>query len=209
MSPENRKIFLQHMGHEEHINRENYQCPLGIRTACIMGKMLSSVDEGSVSELHVGVHTPEGPSTAQKSHVTKEALMSKPCKSGSASELDATPEECSFEIEDDDGAKVLGSQIAAKKTKSSSVKWSKEETESIKGFFQKYIFDRKDNNTGNLPSKREIQEFLEKHEIYSLEGLDEKTKFLKMRSKIFNERKTTRLRAFKKLNEMKSMKKLK
>jgi hypothetical protein len=48
MSPENRKIFLQHMGHEEHINRENYQCPLGIKTACIMGKMLSSVDEGKV-----------------------------------------------------------------------------------------------------------------------------------------------------------------
>lgn len=48
MSPENRKIFLQHMGHEEQINRENYQCPLGIRTACIMGKMLSSVDEGKL-----------------------------------------------------------------------------------------------------------------------------------------------------------------
>lgn len=76
-------------------------------------------------------------------------------------------------------------------------------------FFQRYIFDRKDNNTGNLPSKREIQEFLEKHEMYSLEGLDERTKLLKIRSKIFNERKTSRLRTFKKLNEMKSMKKQK
>jgi len=59
----------------------------------------------------------------------------------------------------------------------------------------------------SFQGKREIQEFLEKHEMYSLERLDERTKFLKIRSKIFNERKTTRLRTFKKLNEMKSMKK--
>lgn len=191
MSPENRKIFLQHMGHEEQINRENYQCPLGIRTACIMGKMLSSVDEGSVSELH-----PKGPSTAPE-----EDLMYKPCKSGSPNELDVSPQECSFEIEDDDGAKVLSSPVTAKKTKSSSVKWSKDETEAIKCFFRSYIFDRKENNTGNLPSKREVQEFLEKHDMHSLEGLSEKTKLLKIRSKIFNERKTMRLMTLKKLDE--------
>uniref|UniRef100_K1R7F0 Uncharacterized protein n=1 Tax=Magallana gigas TaxID=29159 RepID=K1R7F0_MAGGI len=46
--------------------------------------------------------------------------MSKPCKSGSANELDVTPQECSFEIEDDDGTKVLASPVAAKKTNSSS-----------------------------------------------------------------------------------------
>ncbi|XP_062599435.1 uncharacterized protein LOC134260926 [Saccostrea cucullata] len=46
MTEENRKIFLEHMGHEEHINRENYQCPLGIRTTCVMGKMLISMEEG-------------------------------------------------------------------------------------------------------------------------------------------------------------------
>lgn len=122
------------------------------------------------------MHNPKGPSTAPESHVTEEDLMSKPCESGNANASDVTPQECFFEIEDDNGTKVLASPVAAKKTKSSS-------------------------------GKREIQEFLEKHEMYSLERLDERTKFLKIRSKIFNERKTTRLRTFKELNEMKSMKK--
>ena len=49
MSPENQKIFLQHMGHEEQINKENYQCPLGVRTTCVMGKMLSSLDKGNIN----------------------------------------------------------------------------------------------------------------------------------------------------------------
>uniref|UniRef100_K1PFF1 Uncharacterized protein n=1 Tax=Magallana gigas TaxID=29159 RepID=K1PFF1_MAGGI len=69
-----------------------------------------------------------------------------------------------------DGAKVLASPVAAKKTKSSSndisllkVKWSKDETEAIKCFLQ---------------GKRKIQEFLEKHKMYSLEGLDERTEII-------------------------------
>lgn len=45
--------------------------------------------KGSVSELHV--HNPKGPSTALETRVTEEDLMSKPCKSGSANELDVTP----------------------------------------------------------------------------------------------------------------------
>uniref|UniRef100_A0A8W8MEP1 VWFA domain-containing protein n=1 Tax=Magallana gigas TaxID=29159 RepID=A0A8W8MEP1_MAGGI len=60
--------------------------------------------------------------------------MSKPCESGNANASDVTPQECFFEIEDDNGTKVLASPVAAKKTKSSS-------------------------------GKREIQEFLEKHEM--------------------------------------------
>lgn len=51
MKPSDREIFLQHMGHGKDINKENYQCPPGIRTVCIMGKMLGSIDEGK-SDLH-------------------------------------------------------------------------------------------------------------------------------------------------------------
>uniref|UniRef100_A0A8W8MKV0 Uncharacterized protein n=1 Tax=Magallana gigas TaxID=29159 RepID=A0A8W8MKV0_MAGGI len=46
--------------------------------------------------------------------------MSKPCESGNANASDVTPQECFFEIEDDNGTKVLASPVAAKKTKSSS-----------------------------------------------------------------------------------------
>lgn len=66
------------------------------------------------------MHNPKGPSTAPESHVTEEDLMSKPCESGNANASDVTPQECFFEIEDDNGTKVLASPVAAKKTKSSS-----------------------------------------------------------------------------------------
>lgn len=68
------------------------------------------------------MHNPKGPSTAPESHVTEEDLMSKPCESGNANASDVTPQECFFEIEDDNGTKVLASPVAAKKTKTAQVK---------------------------------------------------------------------------------------
>jgi len=47
MSVEDQKIFLEHMGHDKKINQENYQCPLGVKTVCVMGKMLNAIDEGN------------------------------------------------------------------------------------------------------------------------------------------------------------------
>lgn len=46
MSPMDRKIFLDHMGHEESISKENYQCPQSVRTILVMGKMLDSACNG-------------------------------------------------------------------------------------------------------------------------------------------------------------------
>ena len=56
MSVEHRKIFLEHMGHEESVNKQNYQCPQGIRHACIMGRMLSNADEGKLLLLRTDVY---------------------------------------------------------------------------------------------------------------------------------------------------------
>lgn len=47
MSSEDKKIFWDHMGHDEEINKDNYQCPLGVKTVCVMGNFLKSVDEGN------------------------------------------------------------------------------------------------------------------------------------------------------------------
>lgn len=46
MLPQNQEIFLDHMGHEKEINKDNYQCPAGIRTLRVMGRMLTDADEG-------------------------------------------------------------------------------------------------------------------------------------------------------------------
>ena len=47
MLPHNQEIFLDHMGHEKGINKENYQCPAGVRTLRVMGRMLTDADEGT------------------------------------------------------------------------------------------------------------------------------------------------------------------
>lgn len=47
MSEIDRRIFFDHMGHEEFINKENYQCPPGLRTVKVMGKFLQTLEGGS------------------------------------------------------------------------------------------------------------------------------------------------------------------
>lgn len=44
MSEIDRRIFFDHMGHEEMINKENYQCPPGVRTVKVMGKFLRNLE---------------------------------------------------------------------------------------------------------------------------------------------------------------------
>lgn len=46
MDPKDRPVFLEHMGHEDRINRENYLCPIGIKEVKVMGRMLHSIDQG-------------------------------------------------------------------------------------------------------------------------------------------------------------------
>ncbi|XP_052693675.1 uncharacterized protein LOC128171931 [Crassostrea angulata] len=89
-----------------------------------------------------------------------------------------------------------------------SVKWSKEETHLLRRHFHSYIYTQndKDDNTGNLPGKKEIQAFLKSHSIGCIKELKEKTQIQKIRTKIFNERKTSRERGWKKLREMEAAK---
>ncbi|XP_060557541.1 uncharacterized protein LOC132717962 isoform X2 [Ruditapes philippinarum] len=53
MPADQKKIFLEHMGHEEHINRDNYQCPRGVQAVKVMGRILKTVEQGSSSTLLV------------------------------------------------------------------------------------------------------------------------------------------------------------
>jgi hypothetical protein len=46
MDERNRKLFLDHMGHDLDVNKDNYQCPQGIRAITVMGKMLRNMEEG-------------------------------------------------------------------------------------------------------------------------------------------------------------------
>nr|XP_034319589.1 uncharacterized protein LOC117687352 [Crassostrea gigas] len=89
-----------------------------------------------------------------------------------------------------------------------SVKWSSEETHLLRRHFHSYIYTQndKDDNTGNLPGKKEIQAFLKSHTIGCIKELKEKTQIQKIRTKIFNERKTSRERGWKKLREMEAAK---
>ena len=48
MKPEDRKIFLEHMGHNEITNKENYACPPGVEEVRVMSRVLNCIDEGMV-----------------------------------------------------------------------------------------------------------------------------------------------------------------
>nr|XP_034320571.1 uncharacterized protein LOC117687697 isoform X2 [Crassostrea gigas] len=94
------------------------------------------------------------------------------------------------------------------KTRGCSVKWSREETHLLRRHFHSYIYTQndKDDNTGNLPGKKEVLAFLKAHTIGCIKELNEKTQVQKIRTKIFNERKTSRERGRKKLSEMEALK---
>jgi chorismate mutase len=53
MSSKDQKIFLDHMGHDMNINKENYQCPPGVRAVCVMGKVLMDADKGNTLHVHI------------------------------------------------------------------------------------------------------------------------------------------------------------
>lgn len=48
MSDADRRIFMDHLGHKEEINKENYQCPPGMKEIRVMGKFLETADSKSL-----------------------------------------------------------------------------------------------------------------------------------------------------------------
>ena len=51
MSAADRKVFLDHMGHAETINQDNYQCPAGVGAIKVMGKILKNAEQRSSGNL--------------------------------------------------------------------------------------------------------------------------------------------------------------
>nr|XP_022287160.1 uncharacterized protein LOC111099929 isoform X5 [Crassostrea virginica] len=179
MLPHNQEIFLDHMGHEKGINKENYQCPAGVRTLRVMGRMLTDADEGGNVSKAI---QEESDADGENDMDDQEELAAE-----------------SAEIDVDDDIDVSDEKITPK-----TVKWSKEDTATLRIFFQTYISTQKENNTGNLPRKNEIEDYLRKTKVTSLVGLDMKTKIHKIKTKIFNERKTSRERVSQKLSKLMS-----
>ncbi|XP_062576294.1 uncharacterized protein LOC134238193 isoform X2 [Saccostrea cucullata] len=50
MSDIDRRVFYDHLGHNESINKENYQCPPGINEVRVMGKFLRTLEDGIVTQ---------------------------------------------------------------------------------------------------------------------------------------------------------------
>lgn len=49
MSPADRKTYLDHMGHQEGISQNVYQCPIGFNVLRVMGPTLERIDQGMLS----------------------------------------------------------------------------------------------------------------------------------------------------------------
>ncbi|ELU05963.1 hypothetical protein CAPTEDRAFT_202479 [Capitella teleta] len=72
------------------------------------------------------------------------------------------------------------------------VAWSKADTKKINDHYSEYFDLQSKRNQGCLPSKQEILEFLKSNNITSISHLDSQAQYLKIRAKIFNERKERR-----------------
>ena len=55
MSKNDEEIFMDHMGHDKSINKENYQCPQGIKEVCVMGKLMQNITPGKL-ELKIEIY---------------------------------------------------------------------------------------------------------------------------------------------------------
>ena len=47
MSDTDKEVFMNHIGHSEKVDVQNYQCPPAIRDVNVMGKVLSHIDQGT------------------------------------------------------------------------------------------------------------------------------------------------------------------
>ncbi|KAL3870920.1 hypothetical protein ACJMK2_038948 [Sinanodonta woodiana] len=174
MSLEHQRIFLDHMGHEAAISRDNYQCPIGIKEVRIMGKLLNNIDKGASTE------TVKLPEMLQQSTAPKKSKLPEMLQQSIAPKkfkLSEKPEE------------------PKEKTKSEKVTWSKEETAELRKVFKDFFTTSTSNtncNSGYLPNKEEIINFLKNQMPQCLKLLSMQTAYLKTRTKLFNERKTIR-----------------
>ena len=50
------KVILEHIGHMAANNKDNYQCPNGIREVEVMGKMLGSIDKDKSMKINACTH---------------------------------------------------------------------------------------------------------------------------------------------------------
>ncbi|XP_053376994.1 uncharacterized protein LOC123549558 [Mercenaria mercenaria] len=87
MPAQQQKIFLEHMGHEQHINEDNYQCPRGVQAVKVMGKILKTIEQGSFATVPDDVAT----DVEQTSNFHKPIVKDQSNGTGNASDEDEDP----------------------------------------------------------------------------------------------------------------------
>ncbi|XP_056015185.1 uncharacterized protein LOC125674959 [Ostrea edulis] len=197
MKPEDRKVILEYMGHEENINRENYQCPPAVRTARVMGKMLTTIDgvehtcNGNTENDENGQGDYEGSSSCSnqrnKSGSVQESLNGIQCSA-------MLPEETCYVNEEDtngDDEQVESVQKNVPRTsRKCSVKWSREDSIIVRNHFRDFVYQTAICSTNERPlqSKEAILQFLATTNLQSIRGLTAHEQYTKVRTKLFNDR---------------------
>ncbi|XP_077975230.1 uncharacterized protein LOC120333198 [Styela clava] len=141
-----RLVFFKHMGHTEDINKNVYQCPLGIQEVTKVGSYFASLDGMQVK----GTEEPD---------ITGDLEEGKSVE-GESSAVSQTPG-----VEDDSMPSGLGlntefemchdmPSTSTKRRKRRYVRWSSSDTAASLTHFKSCIEDTSgENNTGSLPGK--------------------------------------------------------
>ena len=186
-----REAFYSHMGHSAEMNKNVYQCPAALREVTKVGAFLRNVDEQN------NAHTSFSEVQSSEANETQTVI---PCYESNSSDLpqdvvngqpqdeieegtESSPRSCRTE-----GPRKSG-RVPRKYTKLST-----EDTLKVKNFFRSYITTGVNVSQGSLPSKKTVLEFLSKYNMFA--HMTEKQKIALVKTKVFNERKTARMRGF-------------
>ena len=192
-----RAAFYKHMGHTENVNKEVYQCPLGIKEVTQVGRF-ETLDENcetvdcSIPNTRSEAEQETSSGDIQETEETHEIV-----NSTSITFTDTGKESNTTNVANPEGKK---GSIAARRYVNANpegkkgsnkgrryVKWDDKDYEIVKNYFKQFIEDISASGVkGSLPSKAQLLHFLTEHNV--LKDLSEKDKISVIKVKIFNER---------------------
>ena len=192
-----RAAFYKHMGHTENVNKEVYQCPLGIKEVTQVGRF-ETLDENcetvdcSIPNTRSEAEQETSSGDIQETEETHEIV-----NSTSITFTDTGKESNTTNVANPEGKK--GSNAARRYVNANPegkkgsnkgrryVKWDDKDYEIVKNYFKHFIEDISASGVkGSLPSKAQLLLFLTEHNV--LKDLSEKDKISVIKVKIFNER---------------------
>ena len=177
---EQREAFFRHMGHTESINRDVYQSPMALKEITEVGSFFNTLDK-------------EGNKICQRTQNQGEEII-ETSHTGVETHVPETPEEQQDASTRRNKVNRIDTDEKPKQKIRRYRKWSQGDAAKVAAYFTTFIDDTENLTTskGSLPSKKSVEEFLEKNSIFNDEHVSHNELISLIKTKVFNERKKKR-----------------